>query len=118
MTGLRELLASAAQNAAAGRLDDALAKYRGALKRSPALAEVHYNVGVLLARKGEITSAERSLDEAARLKPSWTQAHLALGHLFFRQARYAEAERAFGRAATLSPDSVEAPLWIRTRTRE
>ena len=108
MTALRDLLASAAQNAAAGRVDDALAKYRGALKRSPALAEVHYNVGVLLARKGELAGAEKSLDEALRLKPSWAQAYLALGHLYFRQARYADAERSFGRAATHSPESVEA----------
>jgi len=108
MTALRDLLASAAQNAAAGRVDDALANYRGALRRSPALAEVHYNVGVLLARKGELAAAEKSLDEALRLKPSWTQAYLALGHLYFRQTRYADAERSFGRAATYSPDSVEA----------
>jgi predicted O-linked N-acetylglucosamine transferase (SPINDLY family) len=108
VTALRDLLASAAQNAAAGRVDDALANYRGALKRSPALAEVHYNVGVLLARKGELAGAEKSFDEALRLKPSWTQAYLALGHLFFRQARYADAERSFGRAATHSPESVEA----------
>jgi protein O-GlcNAc transferase len=108
VTALRDLLASAAQNAAAGRVDVALAKYRGVLKRSPALAEVHYNVGVLLARKGELAGAEKSLDEALRLKPSWAQAYLALGHLHFRQARYADAERSFGRAATHSPDSVEA----------
>jgi predicted O-linked N-acetylglucosamine transferase (SPINDLY family) len=108
VTALRDLLASAARNAAAGRVDDALANYRGALKRSPALAEVHYNVGVLLARKGELAGAEKSLDEALRLKPSWAQAYLALGHLYFRQARYADAERSFGRAATHSPESVEA----------
>lgn len=108
MTTLSDLLASAARNAAAGRLDDALASYRGALKRSPALAEAHYNVGVLLARKGELAAAERSLDEAARLKPAWAQAHLALGHFYFRQARFAEAERAFGRASMHAPDSVEA----------
>ena len=93
MTALRDLLASAARNAAAGRVDDALANYRGALKRSPALAEAHYNVGVLLARKGDLDGAERSLDRALRLKPSWAQAYLALGHLYFRQARYADAER-------------------------
>ncbi len=108
MTALRDLLASAARNAAAGRVDDALANYRGALKRSPALAEVHYNVGVLLARKGELAGAEKSLDEALRLRPSWAQAYLALGHLYFRQARYADAERSFGRAATHAPESVEA----------
>ncbi|HEX4523079.1 MAG TPA: tetratricopeptide repeat protein [Casimicrobiaceae bacterium] len=108
MTALRDLLASAARNAAAGRVDDALANYRGALKRSPALAEAHYNVGVLLARKGELAGAEKSFDEALRLKPSWAQAYLALGHLYFRQARYADAERSFGRAATHSPESVEA----------
>jgi predicted O-linked N-acetylglucosamine transferase (SPINDLY family) len=108
MTALRDLLASAAKNAAAGRVDDALAKYRGALRRSPALAEAHYNVGVLLARKGDLAAAERSLDEAARLKPSWAQVQLALGHFYFRQKRFADAERAFGRAAMLAPDSVEA----------
>ena len=108
MTALRDLLASAARNAAAGRLDDALANYRGALRRSPALAEVHYNVGVLLARKGELAGAEKSFDQALQLKPSWAQAYLALGHLYFRQARYADAERSFGRAATHAPESVEA----------
>jgi protein O-GlcNAc transferase len=108
MTALRDLLASAARNAAAGRVDDALANYRGALKRSPALPEVHYNVGVLLASKGDLDGAERSLDQALRLKPSWAQAYLALGHLYFRQARYADAERSFGRAATHAPASVEA----------
>ncbi len=108
MTALSDLLASAAQNAAAGRVDDALANYRGALKHSPALVEVHYNVGVLLARKGDPAAAETSLAEAVRLKPDWAQAHLALGHLYFRQARYADAERSFGRAATLLPGSVEA----------
>lgn len=108
MTAVRDLLARAAQNAAAGRVDEALANYRGALKRSPALAEVHYNVGVLLARKGEFPAAEKSLAEAERLRPSWTQVQLALGHLYFRQARYGDAERSFGRAATFSPDSIEA----------
>ncbi|MEP6996095.1 MAG: tetratricopeptide repeat protein [Betaproteobacteria bacterium] len=108
MIALSDLLASAAQNAAAGRVDDALANYRGALKHSPALAEVHYNVGVLLARKGDPAAAETSLAEAVRLKPAWAQAHLALGHLYFRQARYADAERSFGRAAALLPGSVEA----------
>ncbi|HEY2864794.1 MAG TPA: tetratricopeptide repeat protein [Casimicrobiaceae bacterium] len=107
MRALSELLASAAQNAAAGRLDDALAKYRGVLKRSPALADVHYNVGVLLAKKGEFAAAESSLQRAARLKPSWAQAPLALGHLYFRQARYSDAERSFARATTLAPESVE-----------
>ncbi len=105
MTALRDLLASAARNAAAGRVDDALANYRGALKRSPALAEVHYNVGVLLARKGDLEGAERSLNRALRLKPSWAQAYLALGHLYFRQARYADAERSFDRAATHEPSA-------------
>ena len=108
MSALSDLLASAATNAAAGRVDDALADYRGALARSPALAEVHYNVGVLLARKGELGASEQSLGEAARLNPSWAQAQLGLGHCYFRQARFADAERAFGRAAALAPDSVEA----------
>ncbi|HKW81780.1 MAG TPA: tetratricopeptide repeat protein [Casimicrobiaceae bacterium] len=114
MSALSDLLASASSHAAAGRVDDALADYRGALDRSPTLAEVHYNVGVLLARKGELAESERSLVEAARLKPSWAQAQLGLGHCYFRQARFADAERAFGRAAALAPDSVEAHFNLAT----
>ena len=108
MSALRELLADAAKHAAAGRVDEALSCYRRALKKSPALPEAQYNVGVLLARKGDFVEAENSLVQASRLKPEWAQALLALGHLYFRQGRFADAATSFERAAERAPESVEA----------
>jgi predicted O-linked N-acetylglucosamine transferase (SPINDLY family) len=110
MTSVRDLLDEAANRAAAGAIDDALAAYAAALVHSPQLAEAHYNVATLRVKKGDLAGAEVSLRDAARLKPDWPQVHLGLGHLHFRQRRYADAERAFDRAATLDPTSVEALL--------
>lgn len=107
MSALRELISSAAGYAASGRVDDALAAYRGALELAPS-PELHHNVGVLLFSKGEIAGAERSFVDAARLKPAWIVPSLALGHLYFRAGRYADAERAFEHALSLDPDSIEA----------
>jgi len=107
VSALRDLLSSAASHAASGRVDDALAAYRGAIELAPS-PELHHNVGVLLFSKGEIDGAERSFADAARLKPEWIAPALALGHLYFRAGRYADAERAFEHALSLDPNSVEA----------
>src|SRR5439155_18567422 len=108
MTSVRDLLDEAANRAAAGAIDDALAAYAAALAHSPQLAEAHYNVATLRLKKGDLAGAEASLRDAATLKPDWAQAFLGFGHLYFRQGRFEDAERAFDRAATLAPESVEA----------
>jgi protein O-GlcNAc transferase len=108
MTSVRELLDEAANRAAAGAIDDALASYAAALAYSPQLVEAHYNIAALRLRKGDLAGAEESLGETLRLKPDWPQAFLGFGHLYFRQGRFEDAERAFDRAAALAPESVEA----------
>jgi protein O-GlcNAc transferase len=117
MTNVRELLDEAADRAAAGAIDDALAAYAAALAHSPQLAEAHYNVAALRLKKGDLAGAEESLGETLRLKPDWPQVYLGLGHLYFRQRRFADAERAFDRAAMLVPTSVEA-LFNLAKTRD
>ena len=107
MTSVRALLDEAANRAAAGKIDDALAAYAAALARTP-LPEAHYNVAALQLAKGNLAGAEASLRDAARLRPDWAQAYLGLGHLYFRQKRFEDAEAAFDRAAQLAPASVEA----------
>jgi Tfp pilus assembly protein PilF len=67
----QELLARAAAEAAAGRIDDAIATYRSVLDVSPALAEAHHNCGALLFARGEFDAAARSFDEAAKHNPAW-----------------------------------------------
>ncbi len=108
MTSLRGLLDEAARQAAAGRVDDALAAYAAVLARAPQLPEAHYNVAALQLGKRDFPSAEASLRDAIRLRPDWPQAYLGLGQLYFQQSKFEDAERAFERAAQLAPTSVEA----------
>ena len=108
MSALHELLAGAASHAAAGRVDAALGAYRSALALSPGLAEVHFNVGALLAAQGDRAGAEQAFAAAAQHRPQWNAPALALGHLQFQAGRYADAQRAFERALALDTGSIEA----------
>ena len=104
----QELLARAAAEAGAGRIDDAIATYRSVLEMSPTLAEAHHNCGALLFARGDFDAAARSFDEAARHKPAWLAPLLALGHVHFHTGRYADAQQAFERALALDANSIEA----------
>jgi len=103
-----QLLARAAEEAVAGRIDDAIATYRGILEVWPTLAAAHHNCGALLFARGDFDGAARSFDEAARHKPTWTAPLLALGHVHFHGGRYADAQQAFERALAVDPNSIEA----------
>jgi predicted O-linked N-acetylglucosamine transferase (SPINDLY family) len=104
----QELLARAAAEAGAGRIDDAIATYLSVLEVTPTLAEAHHNCGALLFARGEFAAAARSFDEAAKHKPTWPAPLLALGHVHFHTGNYADAQQAFERALALDANSIEA----------
>ena len=106
MTSLRDWLEEATTEAAAGRVDRAVAAYRQAIALAPARGDLRYNLGVLLFGQDDFAAAERAFVEAQRLRPDWPALPLALGHLCYRQHRYAEAEAHFERAVALAPESV------------
>jgi predicted O-linked N-acetylglucosamine transferase (SPINDLY family) len=105
---LEALIARAGRESAAGRFGDALATYRRALALAPHDAELHHNVGALLARAGDADGAERHLREAERLAPQSPLASLALGHLDFARGRLQASAQAFERALQRAPSSVDA----------
>jgi len=105
---LDALLKQAAVAAAAGRIEEALEGYRRALVLAPANAQLHHNVGVLLARRGDLLDAEKHLLEAERLDPASATSSLAVGHVCFRARRIGDAARAFERALRRAPESLEA----------
>jgi len=104
----QDLLARAAAEASAGRIDDAIATYKSVLELFPTLAEAHHNCGALFFARGNFDGAARSFDDAARLKPAWPTPLLALGHVHFHTGRYADAQQAFERALALDANSIEA----------
>ncbi|XP_068204701.1 protein O-mannosyl-transferase tmtc2-like [Palaemon carinicauda] len=59
-----------------GRLEEA--EYRTALRYAPNLADTHYNLGLLLATKGQQEAAISSYQAALRSRPWLAQAYLAM----------------------------------------
>ena len=65
---------------APGRMDEAAAQYREALRLKPDYAQAHYNLaGALVARPGRLDEAIAHYEEALRLEPGLTEAHYNLG---------------------------------------
>ncbi len=108
MKSLRDWLAAATADAAAGRTDAAIAAYREAIALAPARSDLRYNLGVLLFGRDDFAAAERALEDAQALRPEWPAPPLALGQLCYRQRRWADAQAHFERAVALAPDSIEA----------
>ncbi|MGA2261842.1 MAG: tetratricopeptide repeat protein, partial [Acidobacteriota bacterium] len=61
-----------------GRLDEAAAQYKEALKHDPGSAEAQNNLGVALAGLGRIEEAATHFREALRLKPDHASARANL----------------------------------------
>ena len=74
-------------------------------------ADVHYMIGVMYHRKGEVDAAGDSLREALRINPSYTEALLALANVYESQGDFDRsreiAERA-GRVAGSANDVLDA----------
>lgn len=54
-----------------GRVDQAIVFYVGALRLLPDVAEIHFNLGMLFARKGQFPEARIALERAAALRADW-----------------------------------------------
>jgi Flp pilus assembly protein TadD len=61
------------------RIVEAEDRLRESLRLDPGDAQTHYNLGFLLANRGELREAERHLAEAVRLAPNDVANRQALG---------------------------------------
>ena len=52
-----------------GKKDEALAEFRKARELAPSDADVRANLGLMLARQGNVAEATEQLNEAVRLNP-------------------------------------------------
>ncbi len=91
-----------------GRLDDAVAHYRHALRVSPGFAEAHNNLGHALLELGRFDEAAASCRRAAELKPGLAEAHDNLGSAQLALGRLDDALASYRRAIEIEPDFAEA----------
>ena len=104
-------------NDAAGK-DHAIGLLRDAVTADPALWEAHYNLGVLLADKGDLKAAERELSEAAKLAPNAEDVVVALSEVRRRADDAAGAIDALQTFVKQNPDAKVAPIALITALRE
>ena len=107
-TELEALLREADERVAARDRNGAIAAYRKALEIAPERAELHHNLGVMLAEKHRDAEALRAFAAAAQRRPEWPEPWLAGGHMLFARGRYREAAGAFEAAIARAPTRLDA----------
>ncbi|HJT76540.1 MAG TPA: tetratricopeptide repeat protein, partial [Gemmataceae bacterium] len=100
-----------------GRLDEALAESREALRLKKDSPEAHYNLGVALRAKGRPEEAIAEYREALRLKMDCPEAHCNLGSLLREKGQFREALEETRRGHELGSKNPRWPypsaLWVR-----
>jgi hypothetical protein len=74
-----------------------------ALEVSPTNAQVHYDLGIVLGRRGRIDDAIEHYRDALRVAPGHFRAHNNLGIMLAKQGRFDEAVHHYREALRLEP---------------
>jgi tetratricopeptide (TPR) repeat protein len=84
--------------------DKAIAEYKKVEELSPTLPGVHYALGHLLVKDGDLEQATVQLKEELRLDPVHPEANAEMGMALLAQNRSGEALEFLTKAITLQPD--------------
>ena len=101
-----------------GRLDQAIAAYRMAVRLSPEHPAAHNNLGTALKEAGHMDEAIVCYRQALTLKPESHVYHYNLGNALEQQGRLEEAAAAYRRAIELQPDFVLAHCSLGTTLKD
>ena len=76
-----------------GKLEEAIASYRQAVRLKPDYAEAYNNLGNALKDQGKLEEAIASYQQALRLKPDYAEAHNNLGNALTRSREARRGDR-------------------------
>jgi tetratricopeptide (TPR) repeat protein len=107
---LRSLLTSAYQRDK--QFDKGLNVAKESLKLFPSSAEVHYEVGELLAGLGRYQEAKPYYEDAIRIDPSFVEAYCSMGDSLVRNGEYQAAFEKFLAARSLDDRNLRAARGI------
>jgi Flp pilus assembly protein TadD len=94
--------------AAMGRVDDAVAAVRRAIKINAQAASYHANLGEILRQAGRAAEAAEALEEAIKIDPNNPQALNNLGIINYERGNFVEAVGLYRRALKERPNMAEA----------
>ena len=84
--------------------------YREAIRLNPSYADAHYNLGLLLLRRGEAAEGRRELELALRLEPRHLPALVTLSNVARGEGDARRAVALARRAVEAGPSSAGAHL--------
>jgi Sulfotransferase family/Tetratricopeptide repeat len=102
--GVSALFSRAVQHQNNGRFGDALALYQTIIELEPNLAEVHCNIGAILANLDKLQAAEVAYRRAISLKPNFAAAYNNLALVLRDLGQLSEAYRIMEQAIRLAPN--------------
>jgi tetratricopeptide (TPR) repeat protein len=91
-----------------GKLSLAVEHYRQALVFQPCHVQCQLNLGVLLARQGDLVGGERILREAIRCDQTYPKPYFNLGIIYSRQGKHEAALPLLAAATRWDPEYAEA----------
>jgi tetratricopeptide (TPR) repeat protein len=91
-----------------GRVNQALPLFESALEKDPGNPQLHFNLGLTWARKGDWSAAAGSFERAAQLSPNLVAAHVLLGSSLEHTGDFGGASKAYDEALVLDPANVQA----------
>ncbi len=83
--------------------DEAEAAYRRAIELDPKHASFHFNLGLVLEKRGDNRAAMKEYKTAVELEPKHAWAHYQMGSLLEKAGRKEPAIRSYARAFALDP---------------
>jgi tetratricopeptide (TPR) repeat protein len=93
-----------------GRLDEAIALYREALRVSPGFFEATYGLGNVLVLQGAVDAGIAHYRAALRIRPGVAEVWFNLGAAEAQQGRREEAVAAYRMALSLKPELVDGHM--------
>lgn len=97
-----------------GKLDEAIASFREALKIKPDLAAAHSNLGLALQSQGKTDEAIESFNRALKLSPDLVETRLNLGLILDSRGQTNEAIEQFLKALKTNPNDERTHVHLLT----
>jgi len=97
------------------KLDEAIFRFRKALRFRPAFWQAHYGLGEALAQQSRLVEAANEFSEVLRLKPDLALAHFQLALSLARQGKLADAVSSAAQAQLLATQTGQHDLAEKSR---
>lgn len=89
------------------KYDEAIQIYKEILKTRN-VAEIHYNLGLVLKIQNKLDSAEKSFSKSISLKSNFVLAHYQLGNTKYKLNKFDESEICYQKAISIKSNFIEA----------